>query len=119
MSYAPMPTATYAPAPAPSAPPAHGAPTGYQTGAPVAGYAPNYQTGAPIYTPPNDATFIAVGPGGAPAEDAGCAQAGCYFSWIPLVGFINYCSNKEAPEGAFVSAQRGLPGARAGSAPRR
>jgi len=33
-------------------------------------------------------------------EDAGCAQAGCYFSWIPIVGCITFCANREAAEGA-------------------
>lgn len=31
-------------------------------------------------------------------EDASCAQAGCFFSWIPIVGCVNYCVNSSAPE---------------------
>jgi hypothetical protein len=32
--------------------------------------------------------------------DTSCAQIGCFFSWIPLVGFINWCANNGAPEGS-------------------
>eukprot|EP00518_Triparma_eleuthera_P008282 CAMPEP_0182479136 /NCGR_PEP_ID=MMETSP1319-20130603/33674_1 /TAXON_ID=172717 /ORGANISM="Bolidomonas pacifica, Strain RCC208" /LENGTH=110 /DNA_ID=CAMNT_0024680543 /DNA_START=21 /DNA_END=350 /DNA_ORIENTATION=+ len=32
--------------------------------------------------------------------DATCAWCGCMFSWIPIVGFITYCYNHDAPDGS-------------------
>ncbi len=55
----------------------------------------------PIYAnnpqqPQQQIVYVTTSPG--EAEDSSCAQAACFFSWIPIVGFINYCSNSSAPE---------------------
>ena len=54
-----------------------------------------YQSGAPLSYGADTPHIIMVA--GAPEEDSSCAQAGCIFSWIPIVGFINFCSNNSAP----------------------
>ena len=51
----------------------------------------------PIYAQQPQQQIVYVTSGEAP-EDSSCAQAACFFSWIPIVGFINYCSNNAAPE---------------------
>lgn len=66
-------------------------------GGPAGNYYPNsgYQSGAPLAYGTDTPHIIMVA---APVEeDASCAQAGCIFSWIPIVGFVNFCSNNSAP----------------------
>ena len=69
-----------------------------------------------VAQPPQQAYYQAgggyvVGGGGAPPQvvavevydyddDDSCAQVGCMFSWIPLVGFITFCMNGNARPGS-------------------
>jgi hypothetical protein len=94
--------APYAPPP----PPPYGAPPPPPYGAPPP-QAPFY--GAPQPPPygapptPGGVVIVTMQPGEQRIVDYGdtsCAQIGCFFSWIPLVGFINWCANNGAPEGS-------------------
>ena len=42
--------------------------------------------------------YVTSSPGMVPEEDSTCAQVACIFSWIPIVGWVNFCSNSSAPE---------------------
>ena len=43
-------------------------------------------------------TVVHVGP--PMEEDESCARCGCIFSFIPLVGWVSFCVNQNAPEGS-------------------